>query len=308
MIDASPLALAAPSRTRDHDRAVVRHTERSSYSSRAAVMMFAAVMAGAVICGWLVRDRLPLTPKSGVGYGFGIAGGATLLMLASYSALKRLRFLRCLGPLSRWFRLHMVLGVLAPVLILFHCNFHLGAPNSNVALLSMLTVAASGVIGRYIYTRSSHGLYGARATLGELRAQLDASAYNLSDRLPPDSHAARDLAAFAGRVHAPHPTIGGRLFVFAVPLVALWVRRRVMRELPAKSDALPTTAMPIARARHADDHATRELVSAYLTALVKEAQFRTYERLFALWHAFHIPLFIMLLLAGVLHVVAVHMY
>jgi hypothetical protein len=50
------------------------------------------------------------------------------------------------------------------------------------------------------------------------------------------------------------------------------------------------------------------MVDAYVAALVKEAQFSAYERLFSLWHALHIPLFVMLLLTGILHVVAVHLY
>ena len=64
----------------------------------------------------------------------------------------------------------MVLGLAGPLCILYHSNFHLGATNSNVALISMLTVAGSGVIGRYIYSRIHHGVYGSKLTLGELRS------------------------------------------------------------------------------------------------------------------------------------------
>jgi hypothetical protein len=37
-------------------------------------------------------------------------------------------------------------------------------------------------------------------------------------------------------------------------------------------------------------------------------EFAAFERLFSLWHALHLPLFLMLLVAGVVHVVAVHVY
>ena len=43
-----------------------------------------------------------------------------------------------------WFRLHMLLGIAGPVLIIFHSNFKLGALNSNVAFITMLVVATSG--------------------------------------------------------------------------------------------------------------------------------------------------------------------
>jgi hypothetical protein len=38
------------------------------------------------------------------------------------------------------------------------------------------------------------------------------------------------------------------------------------------------------------------------------AGFAFYERLFGLWHVLHVPLFVMLLVTAVAHVVAVHRY
>jgi hypothetical protein len=38
------------------------------------------------------------------------------------------------------------------------------------------------------------------------------------------------------------------------------------------------------------------------------AEYRVYERLFSLWHVLHLPLFFMLLAAGIVHVIAVHVY
>ena len=63
----------------------------------------------------------------------------------------------------------MVLGVVGPLLVLFHANFHLGATNSNVALICMLLVAGSGVVGRYIYTRLHAHLDGTEDTLEQLQ-------------------------------------------------------------------------------------------------------------------------------------------
>src|SRR5581483_5933354 len=67
-------------------------------------------------------------------------------------------------------RLHITLGVVGPLLVLFHTGFHLGATNSNVALVCMLVVAGSGVVGRYLYTRIHSNLHGTRADLAALRA------------------------------------------------------------------------------------------------------------------------------------------
>ena len=38
------------------------------------------------------------------------------------------------------------------------------------------------------------------------------------------------------------------------------------------------------------------------------AEYKMYARLFSLWHVLHIPLFFMLLIAGVVHVIAINVY
>ena len=96
----------------------------------------------------------------------GIIGGSLMLLLLLYSLRKRWSWLRFLGPTPSWFRAHMVLGILGPLCILYHSNFSTGATNSNVALFCMLTVAGSGLVGRYIYAHIHHGLYGRKLQLG----------------------------------------------------------------------------------------------------------------------------------------------
>ncbi len=49
-------------------------------------------------------------------------------------------------------------------------------------------------------------------------------------------------------------------------------------------------------------------MTLHLAAVRKAAAFAFYERLFALWHVLHLPLFILLILAAIIHVVAVHFY
>jgi hypothetical protein len=49
-------------------------------------------------------------------------------------------------------------------------------------------------------------------------------------------------------------------------------------------------------------------IGAHLASIRKVAEFRFYERFFAIWHVVHYPLFLMLVVSGVIHVIAVHMY
>jgi hypothetical protein len=50
------------------------------------------------------------------------------------------------------------------------------------------------------------------------------------------------------------------------------------------------------------------VVRLYTAAVLKAAELTFYERLFALWHVLHLPLFFLMLMAGIVHVWAVHHY
>lgn len=250
-----------------------------------------------------------ITPKRGVGYWLGIVGGSAMLLLLIYSARKRYDWLRWMGTIPVWFDIHMALGVIGPVLVLFHSNFSLGATNSNVALISMLLVAASGVIGRYIYTRLHAHLDGHEDNF----EQLKAAGIRLASQ-------ANSIAFLPGLVEAlerieqrwiepprnpllrlPHLLTGALRM-----RVALWRVRREIREAlerAVRRGDPGTAAHARAIARAASIYARRRLEAARRTA-----EYRLYARLFSYWHVLHIPLFFMLLIAGLVHVVAINIY
>ena len=125
-----------------------------------------------VLVGWLLRDKHWLTAERGLGYLLGIVSVCCILILLLYPLRKRFRILKFIGPLPKWFRKHMILGVSAPIAALYHCNFQLGSLNSQIALFSALAVAGSGLVGRFIYSKIHHGLFGRKANLKELLARV----------------------------------------------------------------------------------------------------------------------------------------
>src|SRR5271168_1424255 len=133
-------------------------------------LVWSVVVLVVIVWGMHARLERYITPQRGLGYWLGIVGGSMMLLLLVYSARKRYSWLRWMGGIPAWFEFHMVLGVVGPVLILFHANFHTGATNSNVALFSMLLVAGSGVVGRYIYTRLHARFESHEDTLEQLKA------------------------------------------------------------------------------------------------------------------------------------------
>jgi high-affinity Fe2+/Pb2+ permease len=105
-----------------------------------------------LIFGWAASGEERLTPRSGLGYWLGVAGASMMVALMAYCIRKRTNGgPRATVAIPVWLRFHMILGIAGPILILFHCNFRFGALNSNVALMTMVIVAFSGVAGRYLY-------------------------------------------------------------------------------------------------------------------------------------------------------------
>lgn len=259
--------------------------------------------------GWSMPTERYITPTRGFGYALGIIGGSLMLLLLVYSARKHFSWLRFLGPTPAWFRFHMVLGILGPLCILFHSNFKTGAANSNVALFCMLTVAGSGFIGRYLYAHIHSGLYGRKLELGALQASAS-GLRELSGGVSflPDLVGRLDTAEQLLLACGPRLSLLGFLKPLVVRFAAVKARWQLHRYIRRGLRASARTSTVVA----AESKRLRRVANAYidrrLAATQRVAAFQGYERLFSLWHALHIPLIFMLLIAAIVHVIAVNVY
>jgi hypothetical protein len=273
------------------------------------VAIFSAAVLVLLLVGLLVPTERYITPRRGIGYALGIIGGSMMLLLLLYSARKHVRWLKFLGPTVSWFRYHMLLGVLGPLCILYHANFGLGATNSNVALFSMLTVAGSGLIGRYIYARIHHGLYGSKLSLGELKTGAEglrahSGAFGFLPQLVSKLESTENKLLAAGP-HLPVLGIAKLAVVALLSIASRWqLRGYVRRGLRAAAKNSPVIAAERKRLRRT----AFTYIDKRLAATRRVAGFQSYERLFSLWHALHIPLLFILIAAGIVHVIAVNVY
>lgn len=269
----------------------------------------AVVALTGIAVGWLQSGEEYLVPDSGPGYWLGIIGSLAMLSLLIYSFRKRYR-VRALGSVPFWFRTHMILGVLGPVLIIFHTNFKLGPLNSNVALFTMLTVALSGVAGKYIYGKIHMGLYGHKAKAEEILAEAEKLKDELGAELNAAAFVAREMNAFSSSIRdkAPKSALGS---LWAGAIIA--VRARTFRmHLIAEARRLiriEGKALGWSRWQRREklNRITR-IIRLYSAAVLKAAELSFYERLFALWHVLHLPLFFLMLGTVLIHVWAVHHY
>jgi len=281
----------------------------SASQARPLSAAFILIVAAALAAAAWVAGRLELyTPGSDVGYTLGLAGSLLMALLLAYPLRKRVAFLRRAGELRGWFRLHMFLGIAGPVLVMFHSTLQVRSLNAAVALYSMLLVAGSGIVGRFIYTKIHHGLYGRQATAQERQERLGRASGAVKSKLRFSDELERRLAAFEVYATAPRAGLLGARRFLAVALRARWLQRRTLREIRkvlagAALEQRWTREQVATRLRIA-----QRMLEDYLDALRDVAQFRVYERLFSLWHVLHVPFVYMLVICAIVHVVAVHMY
>ena len=232
-----------------------------------------------------------------------------MLLLLLYPFRKRLKFMGRWGAVRYWFQAHMLLGIIGPTLILFHANFKLGSMNSNIALASMLLVAASGLVGRHIYSKIHYGLYGRRASLQELRREAEENQGAPGLGFDEALRIRECLQAFEADLLAPRRGVMRSAWrLLALGIKTRWTRIRLARELRRILRVKADNCNWDRRTRRKRTDAARLYISTYLATVRKVAEFSFYERFFALWHILHLPLFIFLMLAVIVHIIAVHLY
>lgn len=258
---------------------------------------------------WRISQLQWFRAGDDTGYWIGVAGGVMMLMLFAYPLRKRFRVVQGWGKLKWWFWMHMVLGVGGPLLILLHSTFRIGSLNAGVALYSMLIVAASGVVGRFIYARIHRGLRGEKTTLKELQAKAGLDQDEARSRLAFAPEVELLLKAFEAReLKAPNNLFTYLRRVFWLPLAQWWTYRKCLSALQAPIRQLAHHSQWSVPELHAREGKCRRLIRRYLTAVTRVAQFTAYERLFSLWHVAHIPFVYLLILSAIVHVLAVHAY
>lgn len=274
-----------------------------------APIVFSIITVIVIFWGWQAELENYITPESGLGYALGITGGVMMLVMLLYSLRKRVKWMREWGPIRYWFSIHMMLGIMGPVLILFHCNFQLGSQNSNIALFSMLLVAASGIVGRYLYGRIHFGLYGKVMTLQQLKEDKLIARHELSRLFEISPQLDKKVKKYD---HIVHGESEGLLKSF-IRIWGLHIQTRHSYHVARR--ALIKACKQLAAEEGWQRKKIKQTVyngtvylNAHFLTVRKIAEISFFEKLFSLWHILHVPLFWMLIVTATIHIIAVHMY
>jgi hypothetical protein len=97
-----------------------------------------------------------------------------------YPTRKRWRWLSRIGNTRRWLNFHVLLGLATPIVVTFHTSFK-WAGLAGIAYWTMISVAMSGVIGRYVYAKIPRSIHATKLSVSELDSQTAVLAARLQD-------------------------------------------------------------------------------------------------------------------------------
>ncbi len=270
---------------------------------------FCAAILSGLGYAWSIRNEGIITPATGTGYYLGIAGSLMMLSLLLYPLRKHWKTLQGAGSVHSWFMAHAALGVLGPALVVAHSNFDLNSVNGSVAMIFMLMVVASGIVGRYIYSLIHVGMSGRRAKLSELLDDVDTlhRAFGRDMQFAPEIEA--ELKAYEAEAQRfRRSTLGSFRATVFLGARSRNSQRRIKADAEAVISARALRERWDAATHKACIAAVQNHMDAYFKTVRRAASFHFYERLFGLWHVLHLPLFLLLIGAAVGHVIAVHLY
>lgn len=236
-------------------------------------------------------------PSGYVGQSAGILAFAMFCFLWLFPMRKRIRFLSSVGKLPNWLDVHIVAGLLIPLVGAIHAAWRFHGV-IGLGYFAMLIVSLSGVVGRYLYLRIPRRRDGLEWTREEASAEQRRLVAKLVDRTGIPLNRVVELL-HCSRDFQERP---GILSTFRRLLRDDWARRRATRQLIAEwKRQLPAGETP--------DRATlRQLRRAARQEMGLDQQIRVLDatqRLFRLWHVFHLPFAITAFLAVLIHVLVV---
>lgn len=231
-----------------------------------------------------------LRPSGPIGLAAGFLAFVLFAFLWLYPLRKRLGAVRWLGPMPRWLDVHIVAGILMPFVAAVHAGFRFSGL-IGIGYLSMLIVACSGVVGRYLYLRIPRSRSGIELNREQVSSERRDILGRLVESTQLDPSLLTDLL---------QPIRVTKRFGVIGTLVQMmqddWQRRRAIRGV-LRALRKGGLAHDPAQVRKVRELARRELALGQQLRLLEATR-----KIFQMWHTFHLPFAIMAFLAVAVHV------
>jgi hypothetical protein len=233
-----------------------------------------------------------LKPGGFLGHGYGMIGTLMMLLLLLYSLRKRTRVFGKIGAVSRWLDVHIYFGIIGPLLIVLHTSFKLNGIVA-VSFWSMVAVALSGVIGRYLYLQIPRGIRGNELSMKEIEEMDNKLTFEIlnSYEIEPDV-LEKIQTRILGNINPDRNAIALLFTIFIADIFRIFSYARIKKEI-RKTIGLPTSQL-------------KELVKiTRRKALIhrRVILLDKIHKLFHYWHVIHKPFAIIMYLIMIVHVV-----
>jgi len=236
-----------------------------------------------------------------VGIKLGIISLVMFGFLFLYPLRKRLKWMSRIGVTRRWLRLHVLFGITTPLVVTFHTAFRWHGL-AGLAYWTMMAVAISGFVGRYVYSKIPRSVNSTKLSVEELEAQTAALAARVQDQ---NVFRAEDLAPL---LKLPPVQEIRRMSLVR----ALWIMLRIDLARPFRVSRLRRHALRGAQflttmggflPSHDKDVETIVANLRRQSRLTTAVAFldRT-ERIFHLWHIVHRPFSISFVILIAVHI------
>jgi hypothetical protein len=229
-------------------------------------------------------------PSGLIGHSFGVVGSLMMFLgVGMYSLRKRAHVLARVGKLNYWLQFHIFLCTLGPFLVLLHTSFKFGGIVS-IAFWSMTAVVLSGVFGRYVYVRIPQTINGQFISLRAIQKHKDYLIETITARSGLPGRDVAQLLTLAGP-RKPKGLLGALFLPVLQRLTRRSQRKKIERSLALRN--VPADArQTLIRLIEEEGSFEQQIVLL-----------NPFQRLFGLWHMFHLPLAVVMLLIMVVHVV-----
>lgn len=231
-----------------------------------------------------------LKPGGLLGHGLGIVGSGMMLLLLLYSLRKRTRLFGRHGAIGRWLDIHIFFGTIGPLLVVLHSTFKLNGIVS-VSFWSMLLVAVSGFIGRYLYVQIPRTIRGQEISLKETAQKNNELIRHMHEAYGLEKNEVEKLKA---AIALKNPGRSMWLIVFSMlfadimrPMRLIGIRRQLKRRLN----------IPASKAK-----VLIRLITEKALMDRRINQWKKVHQLFHYWHVFHKPFAVIMYVIMFVHV------
>jgi hypothetical protein len=229
-------------------------------------------------------------PGGVIGHGLGIIGGSMMIIMFVYSLRKRIKFFRNWGNLPTWLNYHIFFGIAGPILVTFHTALKFGGLVS-ISYWSMIAVALSGFIGRYIYIKIPHHVNGKEVTRDDFNLKLNEITVKFKKNYKLSDETIGIIYNLSGGKQIEKKGLWGVFTLFFIDLTG-WFRRKQI--ISAIQDTTKISKSEL-----------KEFQFSLMQIIKMNRQiafWNTAQKLFHYWHVIHKPFAYTMLVIMFIHI------